>query len=505
MADHSSSTQTFTDWRREQESKPDAKSVPDELHKTRNTQLLFGEVQTQEFRKAPSTEKRPLFGEVLAGEAGGLGYSIAEACHQIEKTQQLRQSSILKLIATEKSFVCEIDDLVAVSQALRSAGVTQDDLDIVFRNLGELASAHRAFIQLIQNLPASSNQFNKDVRRVFRKAMPAIEAAHKTYYQGSRQALRRLHQIQCMPIEDRLALQNRLVKPDRRLTFYPVLIDQLPDAYERLPGRKSLLSLHNALQMMIKEVHSFTPVEQDRPEKGEPRDGASPVDNVGLFETTEASRARLARRYKEEDSVLQERTLSELVQTEESFVRDMVSLLATHKRATSARIKQSDLDVVFRNVDELALVHESFLGLIKVIPASSSDFDEAIRRAFLSSMTDMKAAHKRYCQGSKQANNRLCHMQDTVTSWPTECIPLRSSNQLTLDAYLIKPVQQLPRYPLLIDRLLQFCEGSDALRRLSQELKEIVQEINDAIPLDHNPLETRRGGLKRFRSVNKPW
>lgn len=193
--------------------------------------------------------------------------------------------------------------------------------------------------------------------------------------------------------------------------------------------------------------------------------------------------------------------LNELCRTEASFVGDLDQLLKTRHKAEAAGVKQDDLDVVFRNAKDLFRLHELFLKSINALSISSARFIEDTQNAFVLAIPEIHTAYKVFCGGSLRANRHLQKMKDAGIQWPSGCIPLWSVNQLTLDAFLIKPIQRLTLYPLLLDQIGKHAPEGHRLLTVKKILEITLDDVNNATPLDTSPPAVQSGSIRK----HWPW
>ena len=231
----------------------------------------------------------------------------------------------------------------------------------------------------------------------------------------------------------------------------------------------------------------------------------------------------------EEDNLEQKRltkrrhVLKELVDTEFSYERDLRVLCDIYKQTAMAALTDDDVKVLFGNVDEIQQFAKDFLTDLKqsakpayamerqdrrkeltLAPTANSDhmsirtehFDMTdaekdrltrVGQAFVSSMTNMEAIYREYIRGRHAANQRISQLQPLpgVKEWLKECSDNSSdiTNAWSLDALLVKPIQRITKYPLLLTELLQATPADhpdhSQLREAHKKITEINHRINE--------------------------
>ncbi|KIW17442.1 hypothetical protein PV08_04636 [Exophiala spinifera] len=245
-------------------------------------------------------------------------------------------------------------------------------------------------------------------------------------------------------------------------------------------------------------------------QQGPPAD--SPAGRPSTEDQTPEQRRLNKRRY----------VLKELVDTEYTYERDMRVLCDIYKQTAVAAISDEDIKIIFGNVDVVQQFSKDFLGLLKQVvkPAymmeksdrrrdgnrastvqssavsidgfvdmSDWEKDELTRvgQAFEASMTDMEKVYTEYIRTRHAANKRLEVLQSysAAREWLKECKENSTdiTNAWSLDALLVKPIQRITKYPLLLTQLVEATPDNhpDAsfLRRALVEVTEINVRINE--------------------------
>lgn len=210
-------------------------------------------------------------------------------------------------------------------------------------------------------------------------------------------------------------------------------------------------------------------------------------------EKADKERNRLRQRYN---------IIKEIVDTEMVFVRDMNVVEEIYKGTAEAcpKLDNKTIKLIFRNTDEIISFHTAFVASLKeavssvytpkggqspptpkddatatdaatVSTAGSAttsaepDLDEAKDRqtkigpVFLKHMEKMKAAHEGFLRSSDAATKRLIQIQEdkTVKLWLNECDAVAKdlTQAWNLDSLLVKPMQRITKYPVLLSQLIQ--------------------------------------------------
>ena len=214
--------------------------------------------------------------------------------------------------------------------------------------------------------------------------------------------------------------------------------------------------------------------------------------------------------------------LKEIVDTEYTYERDMRVLCDIYKQTAVAAIGEDDIKILFGNVDLVQQFSKDFLAYLKQVakpaytmekPDRRKDADRAstvpsiavsigggldltdlekdeltrIGTAFEASMNDMEKVYTDYIRTRHAANKRLEALQTstTVKEWLKECSENSSdiTNAWSLDALLVKPIQRITKYPLLLNQLLEATPDThpdvEFVRKAAVEVTEINVRINE--------------------------
>ena len=219
--------------------------------------------------------------------------------------------------------------------------------------------------------------------------------------------------------------------------------------------------------------------------------------------------------------------IKELVDTEHSFGQDMKVVDDIYKGTSNVIIiSAEDVKTLFGNSDQIVVFSTQFLDALKqasksvyVLPKSKrwrsnresnvtmhslgtddqsslhgtelSDEDKDRRtfigEAFGHNMSQMERVYSEYLKNHDAANQKLQVLQknDKVQIWLKECRAY--AHDLTsawdLDSLLVKPVQRILKYPLLLDQLLEATpENHPDFAQLdiaAREMKGISMRINE--------------------------
>lgn len=200
----------------------------------------------------------------------------------------------------------------------------------------------------------------------------------------------------------------------------------------------------------------------------------------------------------------------ELVDTEETFNADLTvvsGIYAERLLKASSRDYVSPMDILalFSNIEELTQLSRKMVSHLKeCIPAyilSESDLSSSaglydiksnVGEVFLEFIPKLEAAYTVYCSKSRFQLNTYYRLSSqgspAIDEWLRECSEASKdyTQAWTLDALLIKPVQRLMKYPLLMASMLGATTPNHpdypALKHGLKKMQETANKINSIEP-----------------------
>lgn len=180
--------------------------------------------------------------------------------------------------------------------------------------------------------------------------------------------------------------------------------------------------------------------------------------------------------------------VEELISTEISYVKSL-RLLTSSIQPKLEEIPDVDVKSLFSNLDEILLVHESFLHELKETENDQHSQLTLIGCLFQEFSKDMENVYTVYCSTYTRSISLLQQYQEThVAELIQDAMKSVSrtgpSSQYTdLSFYLVMPVQRITKYPLLLQNILstdtQNKDSQDVLQKALNTMKEVNVNINE--------------------------
>ncbi|KAI9201995.1 uncharacterized protein BJ171DRAFT_584641 [Polychytrium aggregatum] len=180
----------------------------------------------------------------------------------------------------------------------------------------------------------------------------------------------------------------------------------------------------------------------------------------------------------------------ELIETELDYVRDLSVMINIHRKEAVAKqiLTEEEVVQIFSNIEDLLPANQKLVDLL-VAKRDGNPIIEEVGDAFQESSEGLKV-YQSYC-GNYPSAMRL--VSEIAKSRPEfkECLQQWMSNPecrgLSLESFLIKPVQRICKYPLLIKELQRHTpktsKDSGSLAVAMEKIEAVVTLVNEATRL----------------------
>ncbi|KAM4700290.1 guanine nucleotide exchange factor DBS [Discoglossus pictus] len=184
-------------------------------------------------------------------------------------------------------------------------------------------------------------------------------------------------------------------------------------------------------------------------------------------------------------AVLRRHVMNELIETERVYVEELLSVLEGYAAEMEnplamhllSPMLQNKKDVLFGNMEEIYHFHNRmFLREL----GNYTEYPELVGRCFLERMEDFQI-YEKYCQNKPRSESLWRQCSDAA--FFQEC-QRKLDHKLSLDSYLLKPVQRITKYQLLLKEMLKYsknCEGAEDLQEALASILGILKAVNDSM------------------------
>uniref|UniRef100_A0A8C4VA48 MCF.2 cell line derived transforming sequence like n=1 Tax=Falco tinnunculus TaxID=100819 RepID=A0A8C4VA48_FALTI len=212
----------------------------------------------------------------------------------------------------------------------------------------------------------------------------------------------------------------------------------------------------------------------------------SPYTSPGN-EMTELHQSRGGSTMDDEENlaVLRQHVINELIETERAYVEELLCVLEGYAAEMDNPLMahlispelQNKKDILFGNMEEIYHFHNRiFLRELE----NYVEYPELVGRCFLDQMEDFQI-YEKYCQNKPRSESLWRQFSDSV--FFQEC-QRKLDHKLSLDSYLLKPVQRITKYQLLLKEMLKYsknCEGAEDLQEALTSILGILKAVNDSM------------------------
>ncbi|XP_045080408.1 proto-oncogene DBL isoform X3 [Coregonus clupeaformis] len=182
---------------------------------------------------------------------------------------------------------------------------------------------------------------------------------------------------------------------------------------------------------------------------------------------------------------LKRHIMKELIETERIYVEELLSVLLGYRAEMDnpalsnllPSVLRSKKEVLFGNMPEIYNFHSrTFLQDLE----GCLETPERVGACFLQRKEKFQV-YERYCQN--KSHSELLWRQCSASHFFQEC-QKKLEHKLGLDSYLLKPVQRLTKYQLLLKELLKHSADSDYISELQGALEamlDLLKSVNDSM------------------------
>ncbi|KAM4585965.1 proto-oncogene DBL [Fundulus diaphanus] len=182
---------------------------------------------------------------------------------------------------------------------------------------------------------------------------------------------------------------------------------------------------------------------------------------------------------------LKRHVMRELIETERVYVEELLSVLLGYRAEMDdpalsgllPPILRSKRDILFGNMPEIYNFHSRvFLQDLE----GCLEAPETVGACFLQRKESFQM-YEMYCQNKPRSEALWGQFSDCA--FFQEC-QKKLEHKLGLDSYLLKPVQRLTKYQLLLKELLKYspdCEGTSELQGALTAMLDLLKSVNDSM------------------------
>ncbi|NXK37696.1 MCF2L factor, partial [Piprites chloris] len=186
--------------------------------------------------------------------------------------------------------------------------------------------------------------------------------------------------------------------------------------------------------------------------------------------------------------------INELIETERVYVEELQSIIEGYASEMDnpnllhliPSALQNKKEILFGNLPEIYEFHNRHVGTAGCFVIFLKEIEncienpELLARCFLKRKEDLQI-YEKYCQNKPRSEALWRQCGDSI--FFQEC-QRKLDHKLSLDAYLLKPVQRITKYQLLLKEMLKCSKNSEGTAELEEALAtmlDIIKSVNDSM------------------------
>jgi len=177
----------------------------------------------------------------------------------------------------------------------------------------------------------------------------------------------------------------------------------------------------------------------------------------------------------------QKRVLLEIVETEEDYIEDLSVIINSYMNPLESEliITKDESNNIFSNITYILSANKELLELLR-----QNLTPEGVADAFIQKCSLFRI-YSTYCSNQQQGGQMVGKLKEQYAKFDTflQVAQARPESQsLDLNSYLIKPVQRICKYPLLLRELIKVTTDPGDTQKLQEAFKkvdELLIYIND--------------------------
>ncbi|XP_016079078.1 PREDICTED: rho guanine nucleotide exchange factor 38 [Miniopterus natalensis] len=204
------------------------------------------------------------------------------------------------------------------------------------------------------------------------------------------------------------------------------------------------------------------------------------------------------------------RVIRELIQTEKDYLTDLeLCIREVVQPLRSKQIDQLDVDSLFSNIESVHQISAKLLSLLEEATADVEPAMQVIGEVFLQIKEPLEDIYKTYCYHHDSAHSVLeaCEREEELKQHLSLCVQSLQNiymqegkpNLTNMSSLMIKPIQRVTKYPLLLCELRNSTPASHPDFEAVEEAFAAVKDINVNI----NELKRRKDLVLKYKRAEE--
>ncbi|XP_048460265.1 guanine nucleotide exchange factor DBS [Rhincodon typus] len=296
--------------------------------------------------------------------------------------------------------------------------------------------------------------------------------------------LQKLENVQEMFEKRQASLKKLAAKQTRPVQPVAPRPESSPKHSSPKPARAPVLSNRRSLDN-ISNSKPLTDTELAKKRNGKKPKGSLKIEVMHEASQGGSSHVQVTTESEENLSTRRRHIMNELIETERVYVEELLSIIEGYatemdNQELSSLIPgalKNKKEILFGNLPEIYDFHNRiFLKELE----NCMENPELVGKCFLKRKEELQI-YEKYCQNKPRSEAIWRQCGDC--QFFQEC-QRKLDHKLSLDAYLLKPVQRITKYQLLLKEMLKCSKNSEGTAELEEALEtmiSIIKSVNDSM------------------------
>ncbi|CAI2169930.1 13957_t:CDS:10 [Funneliformis geosporum] len=188
-------------------------------------------------------------------------------------------------------------------------------------------------------------------------------------------------------------------------------------------------------------------------------------------------------------------SIYELISTEQSYIRDLQMIVEIFYGPLQTILSSEELNTIFSNIEDILLCNTEILSDLEQRQKEDEFFVDSVGDILLKHYECLKC-YKTYCGNQLNASKFLQKKRNEDKRFEEFLKKAQQNPQcgsLDLSSFLLKPMQRITRYPLLIRQILHYTDKNNLdhedMMQALHKAEAILEDTNEAAREQENQLK----------------
>ncbi|OWF54976.1 dynamin-binding protein-like [Mizuhopecten yessoensis] len=259
---------------------------------------------------------------------------------------------------------------------------------------------------------------------------------------------------------------------------------------------ENIKGLTDELQNLRETLQKLSPEEMDAVEQQMAEEKQRQEEEKRQIEEKKKQEELMQKRKEKRSKVIEE-----LVHTEKDFLQSLHLCMETFLNPLAEKHLDVDIELIFGNMEEIAEVSQRLLTMMEEAVCAREFQDIIIGPCFTSLAEDMKNVYAPYCRNHDDVIMVMerYHTNPSINEYFERMLDILREQSVVFDvgALLIKPVQRILKYPLLLNELIKTTEEG---HKDKLELLDAINTMTD-VAAAINEYKRRKDLVYKYKKI----